>query len=705
MALIGTIRKNSWLLIVLLGLALAAFIIMDVTSSQSMGGGDQFKMGTVNGEDIDYRQFNRAEQILYSGSQADVYSTRDYLWNYFVEKELVQEAASNLGLTVSRDELMDLQFGTNLSPVIRQRFSNPQTGRVDRTQLNNIKQSIQAGNLPANIRPFWAMQEKEIIKTRLQNKFISLVSQGMYVPTWYVKQQNTWNGKTAKVAFVKVPFAAVTNADIQVSAADVAAYLEKHSELYKNEQETRVAKYVQLEVAPTSEDSAAIYETIVKKKKALAETSNDSLYAVNNNGMFVNIYATEEELPQGIPDTVLSMDIGSIYGPFINGQYYELVEVVDKMIVPDSVHARHIIRIASPQQPQAVAQATQLLDSLKNLLVNGQASFDSLALQYSQGQLRTSGGDLGTFSRTQMLPLFSYEVFYKGKEGDYLIFQSSQGVHLVEILDQIYETNSVGAQLAIVRAPIVPSEETQNKVYDHALDLVAKNRTLEELKATLEKSEGNLQLNATAPLEENAYRITELNNPGVSRSIVQWMYKNDTRIGDVSSTVYIVEHPTFYYNSSFVVAGLYEIMPAGLPDATAVKDKISPLVVKEKKGEILQEKLKSKSLAAIASEYGTDVDTARQLQLGSNSIVGLGVEPQLIGAIFSLENGSVSTPIIGNNGVYVVKKLTESVSPSTGNIATVRSRITQNLNSQVQLNVMGSMKEAAEIVDNRSKFY
>ncbi len=705
MALIGTIRKNSWILIVLLGVALAAFIVMDISGSQNMGGGDQFNMGSVNGKEIDYREYQTTEQVLYSGSQNDIYNTREFLWNYFIEKELLNEEASALGLTVSKDELLDLEFGNRLSPVIRQRFMNPQTGQVDRVQLNNIKQGIESGSLPANIRPFWAYQEKEIIKLRLQTKLTGLVAQGMYIPTWYVEQQNDWKAQTAELAYVKVPFAEVQDGEVSVSNEEIKAYLEKHADIYRNDEETRVGEYLSLEVKATSEDSAAIFDALEAKKSAFAEARNDSLYAVNNGGVYINIYATEKEMPAGIPDTVFNMPVGAMYGPYQNGVNYEVVKVVGKMTVPDSVHARHIIRMASPQQPDAVAQATQLLDSLKNLLINGEANFDSLALQYGQDGTRTKGGDLGTFSRTQMIPQFSYRVFYEGDVGDYMVFQTSQGVHLVEILDKVYETNSTGVQLAIIRSPIIPSEKTQNEVYDFALELVSQNRTLSELEKALTEYPGSKELQKTGPLTVNSYVINDLNDSDLSRSIVKWLYESGTEVGEVSSDIFVKGHPTLYYNSALLIVGLKSVIPAGLPTVEAARDIIVPILKKEKKGEMLKERLASMDMNAVASQYATEIDTVKQVTLASNSAPGLGNEPDLIAEAFTLDQGSVSEPIVGNNGVYMVKLLSKNTLTTPGNIPALRKTITQRLQGTVGQGLMNSMKENAEIVDYRSKFF
>ena len=124
MALIGKIRQNFWLVLIVLGLALASFVLMDVMGSNSGGGMfNQSTVGEVDGDKIDYTEFSRVENSLFS-SMNDPYARKNTVWNYLIEKSLVEKNAEALGIGVSQEELMDLQFGNNLSPVIQNNFRN-----------------------------------------------------------------------------------------------------------------------------------------------------------------------------------------------------------------------------------------------------------------------------------------------------------------------------------------------------------------------------------------------------------------------------------------------------------------------------------------------------------------------------------------------------------------------------------------------------
>ena len=90
MALIGTIRKNSWLLVVLIALGMGGFVLQDIlTSNSRYSAGNSRTMGKVNGIVIDAMEFSETEAVLYGNSNTDnIYSNKANLWNYFKNKAL-----------------------------------------------------------------------------------------------------------------------------------------------------------------------------------------------------------------------------------------------------------------------------------------------------------------------------------------------------------------------------------------------------------------------------------------------------------------------------------------------------------------------------------------------------------------------------------------------------------------------------------------
>jgi peptidyl-prolyl cis-trans isomerase D len=188
MALISEIRKKSWLLIVLLAMALGGFVVMDMVRAGSKSKGRDFVLGSVNGEKLDWQEFQKAERILYPNSTGDVFGQRNYIWNFMVEDKLVREQADDMGYNVGDEELEDLQYGQHLSPVVQRNFRDPNTGQINRQNLEQIKANLGTGKLQPQLEEFWAFQKNEIIKDRLESKLSGLLKKCMYTPTWIAQQ-------------------------------------------------------------------------------------------------------------------------------------------------------------------------------------------------------------------------------------------------------------------------------------------------------------------------------------------------------------------------------------------------------------------------------------------------------------------------------------------------------------------------------------
>lgn len=127
-------------------------------------------VGKVAGQTLSWAEFQNTERVLYANSEVDYFGRKDYMWNQFVEKAILDKEAGYNGIGVSPAEIKELEFGYNLSPVIQRNFKDPNTGQINREQLNTFKQGIEDENLDPRLRDFWLVQEKEVIKDRMYNK-------------------------------------------------------------------------------------------------------------------------------------------------------------------------------------------------------------------------------------------------------------------------------------------------------------------------------------------------------------------------------------------------------------------------------------------------------------------------------------------------------------------------------------------------------
>lgn len=687
---------------------------MDMTSGQqSAFGGGQTIVGSFEGEKLDWREFYNVEQVLYSGSSADVFGRRDQLWNYFVEEALVKQEAEVLGLGVSRTELNDLEFGPNPSTVIVSRFQNPQIpGTVDRQQLDYLKgliesrgvqDAIDQGQLNPSFPAFWAHQRKEITKLRLQEKISSMVSKAMYTPTWMAEMGFADQNLKVDVAYVRVPFDEIDNTEVTLEDSDYQAFIKENKATYEQKEETRKVEYVVYNVTPSVQDSADLKDKIAELIPSFSETKEDSLFALRNNGLYNPSYATKAEVTsRAVADTVFQLPVGTVYGPYEENGEYKLVKVIERHSVSDSADTRHILLSATT--PAEFDAAKVRLDSFKTVIENGSISFDSLAVKFSQDPGSSANGGLyENVTPNQFVPEFNKVLFVTGDIGTLYPVRTQFGWHLVEVLSRSPE-QSERVKVAYVGDKIIPSKATQDKLYTEVVNFRAQNETLEQIAQAIADNP-DLEMVTSPSLKKNDYIVGALGAGPESREIIRWAFIDAEGVNDVSEKVYVYEDASQLYNSQYVIVGLKSIQKAGLPSVASIKSDIEARVLNEKKAELIISQIEGKSMADIAAQYETSVDTLTNISFSQSSLGEIGVEPAVVGTAIALEEGVQSGPIKGNSGVFVVQLTRKPTIAAPSGIPQIRQQMSSTAKARVPSALIQAMRKNADVTDNRSRFY
>lgn len=706
MALIGTIRKNGWILIATMVLALGGFILMDIVSnSQRYSAADANTLGSVNGKQIRSEDFEGYRSSIYANSTGNDYQIRNQVWNQFVEEAIVTEQAEALGLGVCKEELLDLQFGTNLSPVILERFRG-QGGQPDMNALSDIKKAIESGQLDdekyLDFRTRWVFQEKEVVKQRLQDKMTGMVNKGIYTPTWLAEMAFTENNQRVDYLFVRVPYDKVADSEVKVGDDDYAAYLKENPRLYDQQEETRVINYVSFDVLPTSGDSLKARETVAGLIAGM-NGKGDSLHVVNHDGVYGGAYKTKGELPANVADRLMSAPIDSVVGPYLDGANWTIAKILGRKVLPDSVKARHIlIREATPANEKTI-------DSLKNLITSGKVRFDSLAIRVSQDPgSGAKGGDLGYFANGMMVPEFNNVCFNTGEQGKIYKVATQFGWHLIEITGKKFIKNESSLRAAYISELIRPSNATQQDVKDKALALVNSIKTVSDLEA--KATEGNLRLESSQPLKASDFTIGLLGSGKDARDLIKVVFGKDADQGDVFKQVFSFVDPNGgYYDAKYAVAALKNVLPKGSASVASLKSnqQVEIEVRNRKKAEVIKAKLQGVSdLAGAAAAYGVGIDTSANSTMMQVAVPKGGQEPRVVGTVFSMKNGQVSKAIAGKTGVYMVQPISEVPAVQVpADLTMFRRQVSSVAQSAVRSGLMNSLKKQAEIKDNRFLFF
>lgn len=727
MALIGKIRQRKWLLIGSLTAALALFILMLMfdNPNQSFFGGSQTTVGKIAGQNIEYQQFNQVHDMLYSSSQTDGFSGRNFLWNYFVDEALVKKEAEAIGLGVSKSELLQLHFGPDqrrMSQLMISRYQNPNIPNTpDMEQLNQLKeivttpgridQMISEQQLINDFKYRWAHQEQEVVKDGLQQKLTNMVSKAMYMPTWMAEMMGTDQNKKVDFQYVQVPFDELENSEVTLEDADYQAYFDENKNQFKTDEETRKIEYVVFDVIPSAQDSADLRGEIAELVPGFRASTNDSLFVETNLGSIDGAYFKQaglsSNMTSAVADSVFNMAVGSVYGPYQFGSTFKAVKVTDRKIIPDSVSARHILRRATDLPSLQAAQKT--IDSLKNLVETGINTFEELAIKHSEDASNAaSGGDLKTFGPGMMVKEFNDVCFFQAEEGNVYSVITQFGVHLIQVYNKKFETNEPSVQLAYLSRDIIPSQTTQDDIKDQALDLQEKYTDIAALRKGA-AAEG-LTVETSPSLKANDFAVGILGSGQGARELVRWAFGNSQNVdpaeaGDVSPQIYNFQNQGQYHVSKYAVAALQSIRPAGIPSFQDVKSEIEGQVINRKKGEILKAQLAGMTdLQAVANKYASKVDTATNVGFATAAIPNLGAEPDVVAEAFKIDLNQASGPIVGNTGVFIIKPTNKpAAAPSSVAITRQSSQVSDR--GQVSFRLLPSLRKNASIEDNRSRFF
>ena len=680
-----------------IGFSLLAFVGEEaIRQGNSIFRDDRNMLGEVAGEKIAYDDFSKRleaseAQFKQQSGQTNLNAQftayiQENVWNQEVSQVIFNKEVEKLGLVVSSDEGVAMINGNNPDPQVIQYFGDPATGKVDQGKLNNFKANLNAAKPDDPIRSQWAQFIEQLRQNKLSQKYMSLVTNGLYVNALDAKDDYEAKNKLSNFKYTTLDYASIPDSKVTLSDDDYKSYYDEHKSEFDNKQELRSFDYVSFNAAPSRDDSAAVKQQIEKILPAFKSSTNDSLFVqVNAETKTPIAYKRKGQLGDPKLDTIMfGAAKGFVYGPYFSQGSYKLAKLVDSRMSPDSVKARHILIDASRiGVKKALAQA----DSLKKLIEAGKP-FDELAKMYSIDKASgEKGGELGYFGRGTMVGVFEEAVF-NGKKGDIKIVPSQFGVHLVQIEDQ--KGSSQVVKVAVVDKPVTASASTQSAAYSKAQkflgELTRDNFDAETKKAGLTKK--------NAP-DVNALTSTL---PGLdnTRELVRWAFKANK--GDFGDQVYVI-------GDQYVIPTLTTIKPKGTLALDVVKKQIEPAVRNHVKAKQLIEKLSGGSnIDQTAQKAGSKVVPVQNVVFANPVIPGLSLEYKVVGTVFGSQPNKLSKPIEGQHGVFVVV-LDNFINPAPlANAIREREQIAQGLMQRSQGAIFDALKDKANVKDYRAKF-
>jgi len=707
MATLQKIRTKAGLLVaIVIGISLAAFILGDLLKgSSSVLQRNRMEVGVIDGESIQYPDFQTKVEELgeltkqnYQINQLDDNmwaQVREQAWQSTISEIVMGKVYDDLGIEVSSEELFDMLQGANPHQIVRQIFSNPETGQFNRASVVRFLKNLETGVSPEQ-RTQWLSIEKQIVDERTQSKYANMVAKGIYVTSEQAQASATAANKNVNFDYLTLAYSSVADADVTVTESDLKNYYNNHQEDYKTAKSRRI-EYITYPVTPSDADYKDA-EKWIEDIKADFEKAEDNVQFVNANSDvdFENVWNKKEDLPENIATWVFDekAEVNSVFGPYKEGDSYILAKLNKSEMMPDSVEARHILLQANNQSELVAIRA--LADSLKTMIDKG-ADFAKLATENSADKgSAINGGDLGWFKRNQMVKPFE-EVAFNNTTDSVTIVATQFGIHLVQTTKRGKLTPQV--QIAYLTRNVVPSTKTYQDVYAQASKFAGENTTRDQFDAAVAEQKLTKRV---ANVGENDRQITGLEN---SRQFIRAAY--EAEVNDILMTNQ--ESPIFELGDNFVIGLLAQASEEGIASFESSKARVELAVVKEKKAEYLENKanevLKNNSdITSVASALGTEVENATGVNFNSYSVPGMGLEPKVIGTVASIDVDKISAPIAGNSGVYIVMVTSENEGAGV-NVAAEQSRLAQTNSYRVANQAFTTHRSSVEIEDKRAKFY
>jgi peptidyl-prolyl cis-trans isomerase D len=702
MAVLGNLRKNSFVLISVIGMALFAFVIAGVFDGK--GYSSQEPIGFVDDEEISIEEFRNQVDFLETSYNLSGMMAVNNVWDQTVRNSVLNKQFDLSGVSSGRDHI---EFIIAQNPKFNSdpRFLND-AGIFETEKFVDFIVELKTNSSQSYEQ--WQKQESIFESQSNEKIYFDLIKAGINYSFKDGEYEYLLQNDRVDIEYVQIPYSSVPDSVIKLKNSEVEKFIKSNESDFKVEA-SRNIEYVLFEEKPSLEDEndtkKILQEFLIEKTEynnvSKLEETSPSLLTAKNLTEFINqyseikfdsIYLPKGSLPTNDANILFNLNKDQTYGPYLDGEYFKISRMLDRK-TGGNVRASHILisyegsQRASSQINRSKSEAKKEANRILKLVRKNPDSFSALAFEFSDGPSKSSGGDLGFFQENQMAKPFNDFVFSK-REGSIGLVETDFGFHVINVVAK--EDIVLLASVAIKN---IPSDETSDKTFNMATKFeinLSKNNNLNTL-----AKENNYEIKIASGI-----KILDDNLPGLTnqRRLVQWLFTDEVKIDsykrfDLS-------------NGGYLIAQVKAIKQDGLSSVQDASFTAVPKVRNQKKAQLIIKQNKSfQSLDELASANNSEIKKALALNQKNATISGAGREPLLVGHAFGLKINEISDFIIGENGVYKIKVLKKNKSSNLENYSSYTNQLLIPSRSNVLSNVFQAAKESSEIIDNRSIYY
>lgn len=719
MTALGKIRSKGILLIIIIGLGLFAFIAEEAfRSCNGIKGQNSQQIGEVLGEKIYVQDFQKLLEEYQDAmkltmrtdnlSEDQLNQLKDQVWQQLVSERVMKEDCKKLGLTVTEDELQNvLNDGTN-QLLTQTPFVNQQTGRFDVSILKQFIDAYRKAEASNNsqqldqMRPaynYWLFVEKNLRTQLLAQKYQSLLANCVLSNKVEAKMAFNEENEEAQIQLASIAYNTIKDADIKVTDEELKAKYEELKPAFRQQQETRDVKMVDVQVKASATDRGQLQKDMAGYQKQLAAAADPTQVVSKSGSMiqYIGLPVSGKAFQQypDIASKIDSMAVGTT-GVVENTKdnTYNIVRILSRTELPDSVEFRQIqVGGKTPEAARASA------DSIQKALAAG-GDFQAIAKRYGQDSTTTwFTGAMYEQATTMSQDNRAYiEALLNGAVGSTQNIELTQGNVVIQVLNR--KAMKSKAVAAVIKKEIRFSDNTYSKAYNRFSQFVTQSQaSLADLQKHATKFGYTVQdLNDFAT---SSHTVGNVGGSGI-RDAIKWIF--EAKEGQVSQLFEAGKE-----NDHLLVLCMTKIHPQGYRpwDDAQVKEILKREVIRDKKAEMIMAKLKGVNSIAAAQAKGAKVSTVNQITFAAPAFIQAtgAAEPALSGAVAATAQGKFcSAPVKGNAGVYVFQVVKKQMRPAKYNeeqqIQMCRQRAMQYMGNFMQDLVFG-----AGVVDNRYLFF
>ena len=706
MAAIERIRRRSGLLIAIIGIALLAFVLQDLFQSQ--GRSREYNIAVIDGDKIPYQDFevqreknleNRRSNGNGNLTSAETYSIYNSTLDEMIKQDIMTKEYDAVGMNVSSDELYDQFMGENPHQWVVQSFPS-QDGGFNREMVEYYLQNLK--DFPADAQVRWMDFERAVKENRLENKFNNLVKASYMVPTALAEKYYQNKNTKASADVIALRYATIPDSTVVVTDKDKKTFYEENKYRYETD-ERRDIEYVVFEVKPSLEDRQEALKYVQNMKEDFTNTENVANFVnANSDKRYDSTWVGRKDVPQVVEASVFDLDkeAGYVYGPYEDGDAFNLVRIVEIQNRPDSLRASHILisykgaynSQDTISKDEAEAKANELLAQLQAAKNNDELFAELATANSTDPGSKDKGGDLDWFTDGRMVFAFN-EFVVNNPVGTLGIVETPFGYHIIKVTDKTEPQPK--ARLAYLTHEISSSTKTYQNTFAEANRFVTENKTYEDFNNAIEQQ--GLTKRTMPRMNAATYQITGIDNP---RQIVRWAFDKKTKVGDISTI--------FDLDNMFVVAALTNIVPEGYAPLDVVAEQSKYQILNKKKGEIAVDKMKAcgTDTNRMVSELGAESTSVSDITIDSRVLGNFGVEADIVGTLLGMKEGEEVGPMAGNSSAFILKNVRFNAPEPTADYSDVLREKTSQFNNKVLGgSIYSALKNNAKIEDNRITFY